>query len=52
MVDKGIKITGALVWALVLFLVSAVIEAFITTWVFRRYGGCPFKKNKILKKAR
>jgi hypothetical protein len=31
--------------AIVLFLVGAVTESLITVWVFKKYGGCPFRKD-------
>ena len=44
-VNTGIKITTAILWALVLFIASAIIEAMITVFVFKKWGGCPMKEK-------
>jgi len=40
------NIVKAVVAATVLFLVGAVAESLITVWVFKKYGGCPFRKDQ------
>jgi hypothetical protein len=46
MVDMSVKITKAIIWALVIFIVGAIVDAFVTVWVFKKYGGCPMKPKK------
>ena len=43
--DNGKWIVGAII-ALACFLAGAIVDAFITVWVFKRYGGCPFIDKK------
>ena len=52
MIAKETKAVMAIAWVLAVFLVSAVMESFITVWVFRRYGGCPFNKKELTSERR
>ena len=45
-VDSGVKVGTAIVWAIALFVLSAVIEAIIQVWVFKHWGGCPMQKKE------
>ena len=38
-----IKIAKAIVWAILIFLVSAIIESIIAMWMFKKFGGCPLQ---------
>jgi uncharacterized membrane protein SpoIIM required for sporulation len=44
-VNTGFSLAKAIVWAIILFLISAVVEAFITVRIFKKYGGCPMAKR-------
>jgi hypothetical protein len=46
MVDAGARVTKAIVFGLVIFLVSALIEGLISLWLFKRYGGCPMLRRQ------
>lgn len=40
---EEVKIGKAIVWAILIFLVSAIIESIITMWMFKKFGGCPLQ---------
>lgn len=44
--SKGVKIGLALLGVIIIFLVQAIIEALITIFMFKKYGGCPIKDKK------
>jgi hypothetical protein len=46
MIHKPVSIAGGLLIALTIFIVGAVVDAFITVWIFKKYGGCPINKTK------
>jgi hypothetical protein len=47
--ETGFNIVKAIVWAIMIFLVGAIIDAVITVFVFKKYGGCPMmKKTKVV----
>ena len=41
-----ISVFKVLLIGFVMFLISAVIEAFIQVWVFKRWGGCPMAEKQ------
>ena len=45
MVNNGIKLGTAIAWAIILFIVSAIVEGMITVFIFRKFGGCPMRKE-------
>ena len=47
--QTGVNIVKTIVWAIIIFLVGAIIDAMITVFVFKKYGGCPMqKKTKVI----
>ena len=50
MIPTTAKIGKAILLTLAVFVFSAVVEAFITVWVFRKYGGCPIANEIKAKK--
>ena len=45
MVDTSMKVGKAILWAIIIFLVSAGIESVITMWMFKKFGGCPLRPD-------
>ena len=43
--DKGIPVVLAIIIAVAWFLATAVIDAAITVWIFKKYGGCPINNK-------
>lgn len=46
MVDTSVRLTTAILWAIVVFIISAIIESLITIFLFKKFGGCPLNKEK------
>jgi uncharacterized membrane protein SpoIIM required for sporulation len=43
-VNTGFSLAKAIIWAIILFIVSAIIEGIITARIIRMYG-CPMNKK-------
>jgi hypothetical protein len=47
MVDSSVRVGKAIMWGIIIFIGSAIIEGLINLWLFKKYGGCPmYKENK------
>ena len=51
-VHPGISLIAAIVWCVVIFILSSIVEAIITMFIFKKFGGCPLqpKVKKLTKK--
>lgn len=45
MIAKPITITGGLLIAVAVFIATAIIDAMITVYVFKKWGGCPMNQK-------
>jgi len=52
MVDEQIKLGTAIIWAIIVFIVTAIIEGLITIFLFKKMGGCPMHKEEWKKEAK
>ena len=46
MTSTTAKIVWSITIGLAIFIAGAIVDAFITVWIFKKYGGCPIHKAK------
>ena len=51
MIDKPISLGVTIAIAIGVFIATAIVDALINVWIFKRMGGCPLDAEKGKKKG-